>query len=143
MGYRCAGVTGPALFYVAGCSGEPGSPGRIFVDLGTNMSIFIVLVVTMVPIAIYYWLHNQWKIGVTSKLPPDQQAAVAQRRLVEGLPPEAVQVVWGRPHDIDRKGGKGGDVLIWTWWERGDRNRKKIDKRVTFRNGLLEKWEDR
>ena len=79
----------------------------------------------------------------SAQLTPDQQKAVVLRRLDVGLPPLAVQAIWGPPHDIDRKGGKGGDVLIYTWWERGDKGRKKIDKRVTFRNGALETWEDR
>ena len=78
-----------------------------------------------------------------AQLSLEHQRAVVHRQLDVGLPPEAVQIIWGPPHDVDRKGGKGGDVLIWTWLELGASGRKKIDKRVTFRDGGLKQWEDR
>ena len=78
-----------------------------------------------------------------AQLSLEHQRAVVHRQLDVGLPPEAVKIIWGPPQDVVRKGGKGSDVLIWKWLELGASGRKKIDKRVTFRDGGLKQWEDR
>lgn len=89
------------------------------------------------------WSKELIEAHLEGTLTLDQIQAIRERKLPVGMPPTGVRMVWGAPHDVDQSAGVRGNITVWTWWESGPRGRRKIDKRVTFHEGRLVKWEDK
>lgn len=66
-----------------------------------------------------------WMKGASA----ETRAAIAEKRLVAGMDPEAVALAWGRPEKIRQEAEAGVRVETWTW---------PLGKRTaTFRDGKL------
>ena len=75
------------------------------------------------------------------RIAPEQAIGASRGVMMVGLTPTIVRAMWGAPNDVDIKGGKTGEKVIWKWYGRGSRGTRTIAKKVTFIEDRVDSWE--